>query len=188
MIEVLSIDDEFKPKFVKPHLLRYKQDGKEKNWEVLDVYDSVAILLYHKEKEAFILVKQFRPAVYMKNKDGFTYELCAGLVDKDKSLVQIAKEEIFEECGYEVSINDIKEITEFYTSVGFAGGKQTMFFCEVEESQKVSEGGGIDDEMIEVLYLPVKEAKKFMYDKSKVKTPGLLFAFMWFFENYLSKS
>jgi len=185
MIEVISIEEEFKPKFVKPSLLKYKQDGKEKNWEVLDVYDSVAILLYHKEKDAFILVKQFRPAVYMKNKDGFTYELCAGLVDKEKSLAQIAKEEILEECGYEVDVKDVKEITEFYTSVGFAGGKQTMFFCEVEESQKVSQGGGIDDEQIEVLYLLVRKAKEFMYDKSKVKTPGLLFAFMWFFEEYL---
>jgi len=185
MIEIIEIVEDFKPHFVKPRLLRFKQDGKEKDWEVLDVYDSVAILLYHKEKDAFILVKQFRPAVYMKNKDGFTYELCAGLVDKEKSLAQIAKEEILEECGYEVDIKDIKEITEFYTSVGFAGGKQTMFFCEVKESQKVSEGGGIDDEQIEVLYLPVKEAKEFMYDKSKVKTPGLLFAFMWFFQEYL---
>jgi len=185
MVEVLGIEKDFDPKFVKPRLIKYKQGEKVKSWEVLDVYDSVAILIYHKEKEAFVLVKQFRPAVFMKNKDGYTYELCAGLVDKEKSLAQIAKEEILEECGYEVDINDIKEITEFYTSVGFAGGKQTMFFCEVKESQKVSEGGGIDDEQIEVLYLPVKKAKEFMYDRSKVKTPGLLFAFMWFFEEYL---
>jgi len=188
MIKVLDIKEDFEPKFVKPRLLEYKQDEKIKRWEVLDVYDSVAILIYHKDKDAFVLVKQFRPAVFMKNKDGFTYELCAGLVDKDKSLVQIAKEEIFEECGYEVDTNDITEITEFYTSVGFAGGKQTMFFCEVDNSKLTGRGGGIDDEQIEVVYLPVKEAKKFMYDKSKVKTPGLLFAFMWFFENYLSKS
>jgi len=182
MIEIVKKTDDFEPKFVKPQLLEYKQDGKLKTWEVLDVHDSVAVLLYHKQKDAFVLVKQFRPAVYMNNHDGFTYELCAGLVDKDKSLVQIAKEEILEECGYDVPLESVKEITEFYTSVGFAGGKQTMFFCEVDEEQKVSDGGGIDDEQIEVLYLPIKEAKEFMYDKSKVKTPGLLFAFMWFFE------
>jgi len=188
MIEVLSLKEDFEPKFVKPRLITYKQDGKEKNWEVLDVYDSVAILVYHEEKDAFVLVKQFRPAVFMKNKQGYTYELCAGLVDKEKSLAQIAKEEILEECGYDVDVKSIEEITEFYTSVGFAGGKQTMFFCKVDDSLKVSEGGGIDDEQIEVLYLPVKKAKEFMFDKTKVKTPGLLFAFMWFFEKYLSKS
>jgi len=182
MIEIKNITDKFEPKFVKPKLLSFEQNGKQRSWEVLDVYDSVAIMIYHKQKDAFVLVKQFRPAVYMKNHDGFTYELCAGLVDKDKSLVQIAKEEILEECGYDVSLESIQEITEFYTSVGFAGGKQTMFFCEVDDTKKVSDGGGIDDEQIEVLYLPVSDAKKFMYDKSKVKTPGLMFAFLWFFE------
>jgi UDP-sugar diphosphatase len=183
MIEIEDITEDFNPKFVKPKLLKFKENGKKRSWEVLDVYDSVAILLYHEEKDAFILVKQFRPAVYMKNKDGYTYELCAGLVDKEKSLTQIAKEEILEECGYDVPLENIQEITEFYTSVGFAGGKQTMFFCKVNESQKVSNGGGIEDENIEVLYLPIKEAKKFMYDKSKVKTPGLLFSFLWFFQS-----
>jgi UDP-sugar diphosphatase len=181
MIEIENLTQEFTPKFVKPKLLTFKENGKKRSWEVLDVFDSVAILLYHKDKDAFILVKQFRPAVFMKNQDGYTYELCAGLVDKEKSLPQIAKEEILEECGYDVPLENIKEITEFYTSVGFAGGKQTMFFCEVSEKQKINEGGGIDNENIEVLYLPIKEAKKFMYDKSKVKTPGLLFGFLWFF-------
>ena len=166
--------------------MKYKQDGKIKSWEVVDVHDSVAILLFHKEKNAFVLVKQFRPAIYMKNRDGFTYELCAGLVDKDKSLVQIAKEEILEECGFDVPIESIKEITEFYTSVGFAGGKQSMFFAEVSEIQKVDEGGGIGDEQIEVLYLPIKEANRFMFDKSKVKTPGLLFSFLWYFSSFSS--
>jgi len=183
MIEILDITDDFNPHFVKPKLLTYKQDNKTKRWEVLEVYDSVAILLYHKEKDAFVLVKQFRPAVYMQNKDGYTYELCAGLVDKEKSLVQIAKEEILEECGYDVPTDSIVEITEFYTSVGFAGGKQTMFFCELNESQKKNEGGGIDDEQIKVIYLPIKEAKRFMYDKTKVKTPGLLFSFLWYFQS-----
>ena len=184
MIEMVKITDNLKPNFVKSYLMEYKQDDKIKTWEVVDVHDSVAILLFHKEKNAFVLVKQFRPAVYMKNRDGFTYELCAGLVDKDKFLVQIAKEEILEECGFDVPPESIREITEFYTSVGFAGGKQSMFFCEVSEDQKVNQGGGIGDEQIEVLYLPIKEANSFMFDKSKVKTPGLLFSFLWYFSNY----
>lgn len=36
-----------------------------------------------------------------------TIELCAGIVDKSKSLVEIAKEEILEECGYNVPIERI---------------------------------------------------------------------------------
>jgi len=181
MIKINNITEDFKPKFIKPRLLDFSIDNKRRTWEVLEVYDSVAILLYHKKKDSFVLVKQFRPAVFLKNQDGYTYELCAGLVDKEKSLTQIAKEEILEECGYDIPLSSIEKITEFYTSVGFAGGKQTLFYAEVDDKYKVSEGGGIDEEDIEVIYLPIKEAKEFMYNESKTKTPGLLFSFEWWF-------
>ena len=44
---------------------------------------------------------------------GLTYELCAGIVDKDSSVEQIAKEEILEECGYDVPLGKIEKITSF---------------------------------------------------------------------------
>ena len=170
------------PKFIATSFATYEQDGIKKSWEVVQAHDSVAILIYHKEKQSFILVKQFRPAVYLNNEEGMTIELCAGIVDKELSLEEIAMEEIEEECGYAVPLQSIKKLTSFHTSVGFAGSKQMLYYVEVDESMKVSEGGGIDHEDIEVVYLPVKEAKAFIYDESIAKTPGLMFAFMWWFE------
>jgi len=169
-------------KFIKTSFATYEQNGKNKTWEIVEAHDSVAILIYHKEKNAFILVKQFRPAVYLNNGDGMTIELCAGIVDKDLSLVEIAMEEIEEECGYRVDVECIEKITSFHTSVGFAGSKQMLYFVEVDEHMKVSEGGGVDDEQIEVITLPVSEAKSLIYDESIAKTPGLMFAFMWYFD------
>jgi len=170
------------PKFVVTSFATYEQNGIKKSWEVVQAHDSVAILIYHKEKRAFILVKQFRPAVYLNNDNGMTIELCAGIVDKALSLEEIAKEEIEEECGYAVPIEALERITSFHTSVGFAGSKQNLYFAEVDESMKVGEGGGVDHEDIEVVYLPLKDAKAFIYDESVAKTPGLMFAFMWWFE------
>jgi len=169
-------------KFIKTAFATYEQNGKAKSWEIVEAHDSVAILLYHTEKNAFILVKQFRPAVYLNNANGMTVELCAGIVDKNLSLAHIAQEEIEEECGYRVSVEEIEKITSFHTSVGFAGSKQMMYYAEVDESMKVSEGGGVDDEQIEVILLPVSEAKAFIYDECIAKTPGLMFAFMWWFD------
>ncbi|BCD59677.1 MULTISPECIES: NUDIX domain-containing protein [unclassified Nitratiruptor] len=168
------------PKFIHPVKIIYDRDGEELSWEAVKAHDSVAVLLYHSKKEAFVLVKQFRPALYMQHGYPYSFELCAGIVDKKKSLEEIAKEEIIEETGYQAQ--SLEKITSFYTSVGFAGSKQTLFYAEVE--QKVSEGGGIEDEKIEVVYLPLNEAKAFMYDESKPKTPGLLFAFCWWFEQH----
>ena len=168
--------------YVKLERMHYVQGGEKKSWDVAQVHDSVAVLLYHRDRDAFVLVKQFRPAVYLKNEDGFTHELCAGIVDKEKPLEEIAREEIHEECGYDVAAQEIEKITSFYTSVGFAGARQTLFYAEVDESMKVHEGGGVDVEAIEVVYLPKYEAGEFILDESRAKTPGLMFAFMWFFE------
>ena len=171
------------PKFIKAGLVTYKQNGIPKSWEVVKAHDSVAILIYHRKHQSFVLVKQFRPAVYMGGKqDGLTVELCAGIVDKPLSLVEIAKEEILEECGFSVTSNSIERITLVNNAVGFAGSKQTIFYVEVDESMRVSEGGGIETELIEVIELSIFKAKDFIYDESIAKTTGLIFAFMWWFD------
>ncbi|WP_295421612.1 NUDIX domain-containing protein [Sulfurovum sp.] len=177
--ELLPLRD---PKFISTSLATYRQNGIQKDWEIVQAHDSVAILIYHKEHKSFILVKQFRPAVYLNNENGMTIELCAGIVDKELSLIEIAKEEIEEECGYSVPLENIEKITSFHTSVGFAGSKQTLYYAQIDESMKVSEGGGVDGEMIEVIDLPLKDAGALIYDETVVKTPGLMFAFMWWFE------
>lgn len=38
--------------------------GKQRRWDVVQAMDSVGIILYHKGLDAFIIVRQFRPAVY----------------------------------------------------------------------------------------------------------------------------
>lgn len=45
---------------------------------------------------------------------GVTYELCAGLVDKPNlSLEEIARQEILEECGFDVPASKLKRITSY---------------------------------------------------------------------------
>jgi UDP-sugar diphosphatase len=172
--------------FVKPKRIQYSQIGVSKVWDMVEVHDSVAILLYHEDHESVCCrSKQFRPPVYLKNNDGYTYELCAGIVDKDKSLAEIAQEEILEECGYHVPLEKIERITSFYTAVGFAGSVQTLYYACVNEMMRLNEGGGIGVESIEVIEIPVSEAKAFVFDESKAKTPGLMFGFGWFLENKL---
>ena len=153
MISHLRISECHDSRYVKPKRIFYTECGAEKSWDIVDSHDSVSVLLYHKERESFLIVKQFRPAVYLKNNDGYTYELCAGIVDKE---------------------------------VGIAGSRQSLFYAQIEQSMRENEGGGIDSERIELVYVPLDEARAFMFDEHKPKTPGLLFAFMWFFEQGLT--
>lgn len=168
-------------KFLFPLKVTYEQNGKEKSWEVVKAHDSVAILLYHTEKKKFLLVKQFRAPVYLSDPSKtFTYELCAGIVDKNLSLKEIAKEEVYEECGYNIKEENIEKITSFYTNVGISGGVQTMFFSCINDDMKCSEGGGVDGEYIEIEFIDLNEFENLIYDESKAKTPGLLFSYYWF--------
>ncbi len=182
-IEVLRVEECTYSEYIKPKSMYYAHNNVEKRWDIVDTHDSVAILLYHKDLDSFVFVKQFRPSIYLQNGDGFTYELCAGIVDKDKSLLEIAKEEVLEETGYDVPLSHIGKITSFYTAVGFAGSRQTLYFATIDHGMKVSEGGGIDNEAIEVIYLKRKETVSFMFDERNATTSGLMFALMWYFRH-----
>lgn len=188
---MLNIIQDFKTspledtKFIHPVKLTYNQNGKDKTWEAVKSFDSVAVLLYHEEFDSFVLVKQFRPPVYLNDNDKtFTYELCAGILDKEASLEVTVQEEIDEECGYKVELDAISKITSFHTNVGVSGAKQHLYFAVINESMKDHDGGGIHDEEIELYFLKLEEAKAFIYDENKAKTPGLIFSFYWFFEQY----
>ena len=184
LTKIDSITELKNPKFIKPIQLNFTLNGEKKVWEAVIAHDSVAILLWHEEKRSFILVKQFRAPVLNANKtNGMMYELCAGLVDKKASNIQIAREEVLEECGYDIPLANLQEISTYYTSVGISGTQQTFYYASCNESMKITDGGGLIEEDIEVIYLHIDDAKEFMFDDSYQKTPGMLMAFYWFFDN-----
>lgn len=176
-------------KFIKPFSVEFTQNGVNRTWDCIDIHDSVSVLLYHKSKNAFLLVKQFRPPLWhyqMKNgiksdELGFSYELCSGIMDKGIDAKQTAIEEVEEETGFRVS--NLQHIITTYASFGVSSNKQSLFFAFIDDDMKVSNGGGIDDESIELVYIEKNKAMSFAYDESKAKATSLIFAFMWFFEN-----
>ena len=198
-------------KFIKLSRVVFKQNGCERKWDYVKSHDSVVVLLLNTTRNSFILVKQFRPAVYMhinrklhtpshgeldKEKEdaglaitapfwqGITFELCAGIVDQNISLKTLTRQEIFEECGYDVPEDRIQRITSCRSGVGISGTLQTMFYAEVSDTMQVGSGGGNphEGERIELYYLPVDQARDFLFDESKPKPSGLLFAFMWWLD------
>lgn len=181
--QIARVSPLHEPQFIKPIAIEYELNGIQRRWEAVLSHDSVAILLYHTTKKAFIIVKQLRLPVLNANKtDGMMYELCAGIVDKEMSLTQIVQEEVLEECGYDIPLTSVQKISSFYTCVGISGAKQTFFYAEIDESMKVSEGGGLSDEDIEVINIDISKAKEFMFNESAQKTPGLMMAFYWWFD------
>lgn len=176
-IELRKCEDS---RYIEVCEMHYIENGVPKRWEVVKSHDSVSILLYNKDSQNLIIVRQFRPAVFLRNNDGYMFELCAGLVDKEgKNLEQIAKEEVLEECGYEAK--SLQKIGEFYSSVGTSGSRQSVFYAEVCDVDKKTKGGGIDDEFIEIIEVPQKDTLNFLQTPNI--TPSLGFAFLWFATN-----
>ncbi|XP_030628763.1 uridine diphosphate glucose pyrophosphatase NUDT14 [Chanos chanos] len=230
--------------YLKPFRVHYSQNGTKKSWDFMRTHDSVSVLIFNTTCHCFVLVKQFRPAVYMceweRSKSqlsqppeqpegeaggeegaeatpaeakapeegnegekgegacpnqppasaGVTYELCAGLVDKPHlSLEEIARQEVLEECGYDVPVNKLRRITSYRSGVGVTGAKQTMFYAEVSDENRVGEGGGSaqEGELIEVVKVPLHEAMTFAFDESIPKTMGVIFSFIWFHSNMSPK-
>ncbi|XP_077522223.1 uridine diphosphate glucose pyrophosphatase NUDT14-like isoform X1 [Amblyomma americanum] len=117
--------------YIKPKRLFFKQNGKERICEFMESHDSVSAVIHNTTRDVLVFVKQFRPAVYCSQIPahelassspidtrkypgnlGVTLELCAGIMDNKKlTPVETMREEILEECGYNVPLANIQRVT-----------------------------------------------------------------------------
>ncbi|MFK3911959.1 GDP-mannose pyrophosphatase NudK [Enterobacter cancerogenus] len=124
--------------------------------EVYDRGNGATILLYNREKQNVVLIRQFRVATWVNgNPDGRLIETCAGLLDNDEPEVCIRKEAI-EETGFEVG--EVKKVFELFMSPGGVTEIVHFFIAEYHDAQRVNPGGGVEDEDIDVLEIPFTEA------------------------------
>ncbi|MDC7998043.1 GDP-mannose pyrophosphatase NudK [Gilvibacter sediminis] len=136
--------------------------------EAYDRGNGAAILLYNKQQGTVILTRQFRLPTYINgNDDGMMIEACAGLLDKDNPEDCIRKE-TEEETGYKIST--VQKAFEAYMSPGSVTEILYFFVAEYDNSMKVSEGGGLEEEQenIEVLELAFDDALA-MIDSGEIK-------------------
>ncbi|CAG2532905.1 YffH/AdpP family [Maribacter dokdonensis] len=147
-----------------------KPDG---SWETQEreAYDrgnGAAILLYNSKKKTVVLTRQFRMPTYVNgNEDGMMIEVCAGLLDGDNP-ADCVRKETEEETGYK--INNVEKVFQTYMSPGSVTEELFLFVGEYDDSMKVSDGGGAEDETenIEVLELNFDEAIT-MVSKGEIK-------------------
>lgn len=128
--------------------------------EVYDRGNGATILLYNRHKQTVVLVRQFRIATRINgNEDGMLIETCAGLLDSDEPEECVRKEAI-EETGFEVG--EVRKLFELFMSPGGVTELIYFFIAEYDDTQRANDGGGVDDEDIEVLVLPYHRALEMM--------------------------
>ena len=122
--------------------------------EVYDRGNGAAILLYNSKNKNVILTRQFRLPTYLNgNRSGMMIEACAGLLDLDEPEQCIIRE-TEEETGYRIT--NVKKVMETYMSPGVLTEILYLFVGEYNESMKVNEGGGLEEEQENIEVLEMK--------------------------------
>jgi UDP-sugar diphosphatase len=183
-IKIIEVYDDHKPKFIKPIMVKtIREDNEEILWEMVKSNGSVHVLVDNIETNELMIVKQIRiPVLFNDNsKEGVVYEVCAGLIDKNKSTIEIAREEIIEEMGYEIPIENIEYLKTLKSSVGSSGSSSHMYIATVEEKHKVSEGGGISNEDIKVVRIPYNNVESFLKEEFHTDSTTMFLIYYWLF-------
>jgi GDP-mannose pyrophosphatase NudK len=107
--------------------------------------DAAAILLYHTTKEAFILTRQFRYAIVSKT-DILVPEIAAGRIENQDTPLQTILRETLEETGYSLKEEQVTFLCSCFASPGYSSEKIHVFFAKVNESDKQTSGGGLEEE------------------------------------------
>jgi len=146
---------------VKKHTFELQRRDGSWQKQIRETYDrghGAAVLLYNTDRRTVILARQFRfPAWYVGDENPWLIEAPAGKLDGDDPLT-CAKKEAEEETGYRV--HDLAFVASPFMSPGSVTEKLYLYVGRYETNDRVSEGGGLEDEGedIETLELPFAEA------------------------------
>lgn len=139
--------------------------------------DSVGILVRDKSTDEFLFVRQFRyPCAAHGN--AWLLETPAGKIELGEESEAAAEREVREEIGY--TVRRLTRVGAFYGSPGGVSELTTIFFTEVQDDDRVGEGGGTDHgEDIELVRVGCDEATRRAL-AGEVRDGKALIALLWY--------
>lgn len=120
--------------------------------------DAVALLVFNKDTNKIILVKQFRYPIANREPENIL-EVVAGKIDGGESPKAAAIRELEEEIGYSIKEEMLSNSLEMFASPGYSTEKIHIFLAIVDNSNKTSDGGGVagEHENIEIVEIDLNE-------------------------------
>jgi nudix-type nucleoside diphosphatase (YffH/AdpP family) len=125
--------------------------------EIYDNGNSAVVIPYDPDRGTVLLTRQLRIPAFIQDGWETMLEACAGKLQGEPA-EQRMKKEINEELGYRIERLD--RLFELYTSPAAVMEKLTFFSCSYASSDKVSSGGGLENEGedIQVVEIDLQEA------------------------------
>jgi 8-oxo-dGTP pyrophosphatase MutT (NUDIX family) len=129
--------------------------GVLRTWEALERLGigGIVVMIAVTPSGNVILEKQFRPPVGRE-----VLELPAGLVEPDESMEVAAKRELIEETGW--SAGKLEFLAEGPISTGASTEALRAYLCT--DLDYVGKNGGDDNEIIEVIEVPIQHAQDYL--------------------------
>ena len=151
-VEVLDRTTPFKGYFrIDIYELRHRKfDG---GWtepltrEVFERGHAAAVLLYDPDRDAVVMLEQFRIGAFAAGVESWLVEVVAGIIDAGETADQVARREAVEEAGLEV--RDMVPIGTFLMTPG--GSSETLaMFCGRVNSEGAGGIHGLDHEQEDI--------------------------------------
>ncbi|MGO4888305.1 NUDIX hydrolase [Anaerobacillus sp. MEB173] len=164
-IETKSI---YKGKIIDLNLVDVElPNGEKSKREIVNHPGAVAIIALTPD-EKLLLLRQFR-----KPLERTIIEIPAGKLEKGEDPLDAAVRELEEETGYKT--NELKHITSFYTSPGFADELIHLYYTDQLLPGQTNMD---DDEFLDVLEVTLDEALEFV-EKEEVYDAKTVFAIQY---------
>ncbi|HYZ39181.1 MAG TPA: NUDIX domain-containing protein [Stellaceae bacterium] len=182
-VEIIAAERRFE-RFLRLDVFRFRHRLFSGEWSALRSYDvlrrgpAVAIVLYDPDRDAVVLVEQFRLPALLAGGSPWQIEAAAGLVDADETPKAVAVRETREETGLAV-IGDPIPIQRYLPSTG-ASDESVFLFCGRIDSRSAEGVHGLADEHedIRVVVKPWAEIEA-MLDNGAIESSHTLIALYW---------
>ena len=138
----------------------------------------VAVVLYDVQRDAVILIEQFRVgAIDNPINTPWLIEIVAGIMEGGETAEDVARRESLEEAGCEIL--ELIRINSFYLSPGGSSEKITLF-CGLIDSENVGGLHGVADEHEDILVrsVPFSEAYE-MVERNEIDSAIPILALQW---------
>ncbi len=116
------------------------------------------------EGEHIFLVKQFRTAIEKE-----IFEIPAGLVEENETILEAAHRELQEEIGYDAKV--MEQLTSFYPSPGFTNEITHIFLAKDLFKSKLPED---EDEQLQVYPFPISKLEDFIKEEKIIDAKTLI--------------
>jgi nudix-type nucleoside diphosphatase (YffH/AdpP family) len=137
----LAFDDNFK--IVESNIRFQRYNGQMSNPVrrlVFERGDAAAAILFNPDSQKVLLIEQFRYPTYEKGL-GWIQEIVAGVIKPDENPEEGIRREIEEEVGYRVQ--HLTPIANFYVSPGGTSEHIFVYYAEISDHDRISDGGGL---------------------------------------------